>query len=146
MADAVGDGRVDGVLGDIAAGAKIVRRAVAEAEGSLRALRGAELEERLADSKQSYSRSVEELAETAEVDVEEAKNGQEGLDILAKNPDINVIITDLRMPGIDGFEVCRRLKADPATASIPVIFLSAKASSMDRIKGLKMGVTNLLIL
>ena len=55
-----------------------------------------------------------------------ATDGAGGLDAAAsRHPD--VILLDIRMPGMDGFEVCRRLKADAATAAIPVIFLSANA-------------------
>ena len=51
-----------------------------------------------------------------------AKNGEAALSIAQKaSPDL--ILLDIMMPGIDGFEVCRRLKADPATEGIPVIFL-----------------------
>ena len=53
-----------------------------------------------------------------------AGNGPRGLELaLAEDPD--VILLDIRMPGMDGFEVCRRLKADARTADIPVVFLTA---------------------
>jgi DNA-binding response OmpR family regulator len=44
------------------------------------------------------------------------------------------------MPGLDGWEVCRRLKGDPATAGIPLVFLSARAQEEDRRRGLELGV------
>ncbi|MGD9350824.1 MAG: response regulator, partial [Desulfobacterales bacterium] len=53
-----------------------------------------------------------------------AKDGRAALSIAGKAKP-NLILLDIMMPGIDGYEVCRRLKADPATAEIPVIFLSA---------------------
>ena len=46
------------------------------------------------------------------------------------------------MPGIDGYEVCRRLKADPATAEIPVIFLSALTDTKDKVQGLDLGAVD----
>jgi sigma-B regulation protein RsbU (phosphoserine phosphatase) len=46
------------------------------------------------------------------------------------------------MPGIDGFEVCRRLKADPGTAAIPVIFLSALTDTKDKVQGLQLGAVD----
>lgn len=58
--------------------------------------------------------------------VKAAVNGQMALKIAEKqSPDL--ILLDIRMPGMDGYEVCRRLKADDATAGIPVIFLTAES-------------------
>ena len=53
-------------------------------------------------------------------------NGQQALDAVRQSPP-DVILLDWMMPELDGPETCRRLKADPATASIPVIFLTAKS-------------------
>lgn len=70
-----------------------------------------------------------------------AKNGETALTIARKTqPDL--ILLDIMMPGIDGFEVCRRLKADPATAPIPVIFLSALDETADKVKGLQLGAVD----
>ncbi len=70
-----------------------------------------------------------------------AKNGQTALSIANRaHPDL--ILLDIMMPGIDGFEVCRRLKADPNTADIPVIFLSALSESVDKVKGLQLGAVD----
>lgn len=48
------------------------------------------------------------------------------------------------MPGMDGFEVCRQLKANPETAGIPVIFLSGKDNASDRSKGLALGAIDFI--
>ena len=70
-----------------------------------------------------------------------AKNGETALSIAQKaSPDL--ILLDIMMPGIDGFEVCRRLKADPATANIPVIFLSAMTETKDKVQGLQLGAVD----
>jgi sigma-B regulation protein RsbU (phosphoserine phosphatase) len=70
-----------------------------------------------------------------------AKNGENALAIARKTrPDL--ILLDIMMPGIDGFEVCRRLKADPATRPIPVIFLSALDETADKVKGLQLGAVD----
>jgi sigma-B regulation protein RsbU (phosphoserine phosphatase) len=70
-----------------------------------------------------------------------AKNGEAALNIVKKSrPDL--ILLDIMMPGIDGFEVCRRLKADPATQGIPVIFLSALDETADKVKGLQLGAVD----
>jgi DNA-binding response OmpR family regulator len=70
-----------------------------------------------------------------------AKNGETALSIAQKaSPDL--ILLDIMMPGIDGFEVCRRLKADRATAAIPVIFLSALTDTKDKVQGLQLGAVD----
>lgn len=67
-----------------------------------------------------------------------AKNGQSGLEIAQKHlPDL--IILDLMMPGLDGLEVCRELRADARTRRIPMIMLTAKSAEADRIVGLELG-------
>jgi sigma-B regulation protein RsbU (phosphoserine phosphatase) len=70
-----------------------------------------------------------------------AKNGETALSIAQKaSPDL--ILLDIMMPGIDGFEVCRRLKTNPATAAIPVIFLSALTDTKDKVQGLQLGAVD----
>ena len=70
-----------------------------------------------------------------------AKDGNAALSIAGKaHP--NLILLDIMMPGIDGYEVCRRLKADPATAEIPVIFLSALTDTKDKVQGLDLGAVD----
>jgi PAS domain S-box-containing protein len=68
-----------------------------------------------------------------------ALNGEEGLELAAKeNPD--VILLDIIMPGMDGFEVCERLKSDSNLCDIPVIFVTAlKGDKQSRIRGLEVG-------
>jgi len=67
-----------------------------------------------------------------------ATSGKEGLGIAkAEQPDL--ILLDIMMPVMDGFEVCRRLKADPATSNIPVIFVTAMRTAEDEAKGLELG-------
>ncbi len=61
----------------------------------------------------------------------QAADGAEALDIaVAKSPDL--IIMDVMMPNLDGFETCRRLKTDPRTKNIPVVLLTARATKSDR--------------
>lgn len=71
-------------------------------------------------------------------DVGLAASGETGLDKAAENvPD--AIVLDIRMPGIDGYEVCKRLKANPALAGVPVIFVSANATETTRQKAFEVG-------
>ncbi len=70
-----------------------------------------------------------------------AKNGETALAIVAKaRPDL--ILLDIMMPGMDGFEVCQRLKTDPATTDIPIIFLSALGQTEDKVRGLEAGAVD----
>jgi two-component system alkaline phosphatase synthesis response regulator PhoP len=72
-----------------------------------------------------------------EFEVLTASNGKEALSVAATNPDI--IILDIMMPELSGFEVCKQLKNNPATSSIPVIFLTAKENEIDEVIGLELG-------
>ncbi|MCP4695287.1 MAG: response regulator, partial [Gammaproteobacteria bacterium] len=67
-----------------------------------------------------------------------AQDGEEALEQVAyEKPDI--ILLDVMMPHMDGFEVCRRLKADKNTSDIPVIFMSALSDTVDKVKGFEIG-------
>ncbi len=69
---------------------------------------------------------------TAGWEVITAADGAEGIEaVRSAKPDVAVV--DFMMPGLDGYEVCRRLKADPETAHIPVVFLTAR-KELDRLK------------
>lgn len=72
-----------------------------------------------------------------------ASSGREALDICA-NQEVDIILLDVMMPEMDGFEVCRRLKADPATYHIPVVMITALDQTSDRIKGLEAGADDFL--
>ena len=70
--------------------------------------------------------------------IEFAKDGENGIRLAKRNlPDI--ILLDIMMPGMDGYEVCKKLKSDPATEDIPIIFLSAKNDNESKIKGFECG-------
>jgi CheY-like chemotaxis protein len=67
-------------------------------------------------------------------------NGQEALDTIRRQPP-DVVLLDWMMPEIDGLETCRRLKADPQTAGIPVVFLTAKSQEAEIQRGLSLGAS-----
>jgi two-component system alkaline phosphatase synthesis response regulator PhoP len=71
------------------------------------------------------------------LDVLVAYNGKEALEKAASMPDL--VILDLMMPVMDGFEACKRLKADPAKSRIPIVFLTARSSEVDEVLGLELG-------
>jgi len=73
-----------------------------------------------------------------------AANGQQALDaVSAEKPDL--ILLDLMMPGIDGFEVIRRLKNNPDTADIRIVILSALNSNEDVVKGFNLGADDFIM-
>jgi len=77
-----------------------------------------------------------------EYTVKAATNGERALKIAFGEQPPDLILLDIIMPEMDGYEVCRQLKANPATAQIPVIFLTAKSDSEDEALGLAMGAVD----
>ena len=70
-------------------------------------------------------------------EVVEAETGEEALEKLSENPDVRVTLLDIMLPGIDGFEVCRRVRA--AYPHIGIIMLTARSEDADKIIGLESG-------
>ena len=77
-------------------------------------------------------------------EVVEAAEGREGLEKIKKEKP-NLVLLDLVLPGIDGFEVLKKIKEDPSTSSLPVIILSNLGQKDSVEKGLKMGAVDYLI-
>ncbi|MBF0455864.1 MAG: response regulator [Magnetococcales bacterium] len=73
-----------------------------------------------------------------------AVNGRDALEI-AQSEAIDLILLDIVMPEMDGYEVCRRLKADIGTASIPIIFLTSQDRTLDEAKGLMLGAVDFIL-
>ncbi len=71
-----------------------------------------------------------------------ANNGSLALQIAQSTPGLDLILLDVMMPGLDGYETCRQLKANPVTADIPVIFLTAKNQVEDEAMGLSLGAVD----
>ncbi|SDZ32142.1 response regulator receiver modulated diguanylate cyclase [Micromonospora pattaloongensis] len=77
-------------------------------------------------------------------DVVRAKDGQEALELIERQrPDLAVV--DLMMPRVDGLELTRRLRADPMTAVLPIIMLTAKGMTVDKVVGLTAGADDYLV-
>ena len=65
-------------------------------------------------------------------------DGRSALDEISANPP-DLVILDIMLPELDGFEVCRQIKENPATKNIPVVMLTAKKNSQDYARGMEMG-------
>jgi len=71
-----------------------------------------------------------------------ATNGEKALALASAEEKPDLILLDIMMPGMDGYEVCSRLKADPATSEIPVIFLTGQTSAEDETRGFEVGAVD----
>jgi two-component system alkaline phosphatase synthesis response regulator PhoP len=65
-------------------------------------------------------------------------SGEEALDLIKEN-DYDLIILDLMLPGVDGFDICKIIKADKHKSSIPIVMVTAKADEADKVAGLEIG-------
>jgi len=91
----------------------------------------------------SFSRAINHIVEKEGYDVSTASNGMTGLRMVRENPP-DLLILDVMLPGLDGFEICSQLRSDPPTAELPIIMLSAKGQETDRETGLKVGASEYL--
>jgi serine phosphatase RsbU (regulator of sigma subunit) len=81
---------------------------------------------------------VRRMLERSGFHVHYAASGEEGLGIIRREPP-DAVLVDYRMPGLDGYEVCRRIKSDPATQNIPVLMLTGADSARNLVEGLESG-------
>lgn len=91
------------------------------------------------DDEPNLLRAVAACLKTEKYEVSTARSGQEALMQLAESvPDL--VISDIRMPGMDGYKLARQLRGSPRTALVPIVFLTAKDETADRIEGFRAGV------
>jgi DNA-binding response OmpR family regulator len=95
------------------------------------------------DDDELVLKSVRQVLEDEGFEVVAVKSGQEALDYVSRQIP-SLIILDVIMPGLSGFDVCQRIKADPILARIPVIFLTAKGRPIDEKTGLDMGADDFI--
>jgi len=87
---------------------------------------------------------VKDILSSENYEVLEASNGNEAMrKAVVANPDL--ILLDLIMPGVDGFEVCRRLRTELDTVAVPIIIFSSKAEKEDILKGLEVGANDYIL-
>ena len=91
------------------------------------------------DDEPNLLRAVAACLKAENYEVGTARSGQEALMQLAESvPDL--IISDIRMPGMDGYKLARQLRGSPRTALVPIVFLTAKDETADRIEGFRAGI------
>ena len=77
--------------------------------------------------------------------VKVAKNGEKALELIRKEPEtLELILLDVEMPGLNGYEVCSALKSDPQTKGIPVVFVTGRDTAQDRAEQEKLGAAGVL--
>lgn len=91
------------------------------------------------DDEPNLLRAVAACLRAEDYEVNMARSGHEALMQLAESvPDL--IISDIRMPGMDGYKLARQLRGSPRTALVPIVFLTAKDETADRIEGFRAGI------
>ncbi|MGF1740539.1 two-component system response regulator [Vibrio profundum] len=79
---------------------------------------------------------------SGEFQIKAATNGAKAIQIACSKPKPHIILLDIMMPGMDGYEVCNVLKTNPLTSDIPIIFVTAKAETVDEQKGFELGAVD----
>ncbi len=93
----------------------------------------------IVDDEPNLLRAVAACLSAAGYDVSTARSAREALVQLAEAvPDL--VVSDIRMPGMDGYQLARQLRGSPRTALVPIVFLSAKDETADRIEGFRSGI------
>jgi two-component system, OmpR family, response regulator ResD len=89
------------------------------------------------DDESRMRKLVKDFLQKSNYDVVEAQDGSEALDIFYNNKDISLILLDVMMPKLDGWQVCREIRE---LSKVPIIMLTAKADERDELQGFQLGV------
>jgi DNA-binding response OmpR family regulator len=92
----------------------------------------------LVEDEPAVAMTVSDLLAGEGYDVETAADGRAGL-ARASSEAFDVVLLDVMLPGMDGFEVCRRIRATPDGGSLPILMITARGEDVDRIVGLELG-------
>lgn len=98
----------------------------------------------LVDDSPQMHRLVNAWLRCDQVEVISAYNGDQAMELAVSSP-VDVILLDVEMPDINGFDLCRRLKSEPSCVNTPIIFLTGASSPEDRVMGLDLGATDYVI-
>ncbi len=98
----------------------------------------------IVDDEENIRELVRVTMERADYSVSEAADGLSAWQ-LAQNEKPDLVILDIMLPGLDGLEVCRRLKGNVLTAGIPIIMLTARQEEIDKVLGLEMGADDYMV-
>jgi CheY-like chemotaxis protein len=82
------------------------------------------------------------VLENHEMDVLTATNGRQAIELIAETPDLSVVLMDIMMPEMDGYETMREIRKDPRLRMLPILALTAKAMKGDREKCLEAGASD----
>ena len=88
--------------------------------------------------------AFESILQELQQEIFTAASGEEALKLLLEH-EFAVVLLDVNMPRLDGFEVCRRLKADPGTADIKVVMLTARGADVDRLRAREAGADDYFV-
>ena len=90
----------------------------------------------IVDDEEAIRTMVRRFLEKASFDVLEAENGKKALEIFKNRKDIELVLLDLMMPEMDGYEVCKEIRKD---STVPIVMLTAKDTEVDELKGFSIG-------
>jgi CheY-like chemotaxis protein len=82
------------------------------------------------------------VLESHGMEVMYAENGEEGIDLLQRHPEIDLVLMDIMMPGMDGYETMRAIRSEEGFKQLPIISLTAKAMKGDREKSIASGASD----
>ncbi|MDP3791868.1 MAG: response regulator [Candidatus Omnitrophota bacterium] len=98
----------------------------------------------IVEDEKNIAKLIRYNLEKAGYDCTTVKTGEEAISILEKQA-FDLMILDIMLPGIDGFEVCRKIKQYPKTRNMPIIMLTAKGEEVDKIVGLELGADDYMV-
>jgi CheY-like chemotaxis protein len=116
------------------------RRMIDRLHGSGEALRGRKVLVVDDDARNIFALTT--ILETREMDVISATNGRQAIELIQNTPDLSIVLMDIMMPEMDGYETMREIRNDPRFLKLPILALTAKAMKGDREKCLNAGASD----